>query len=82
MHTKKFEGNIPDLALVKLIVILKVRKSNLKEKVSKKRKSEYFILPLEIYNPIVLENHWPMVFHTIYNIYVCVFSFKEVFHKT
>jgi hypothetical protein len=21
---------------------------------------------------MVLENHWPMVFHTIYNIYVCV----------
>jgi hypothetical protein len=31
-----------------------VRKSNLKEKVSKKRKSEYFILPLEIYHPMVL----------------------------
>jgi hypothetical protein len=29
-----------------------VRKGNLKEKVSKTRKSEYFILPLEIYHPM------------------------------
>jgi hypothetical protein len=59
-----------------------VRKINLKEKVSKKRKSEYFILPLEIYHPMVLENHWPMVFHTIYNIYVYVyFPLKKYFTK-
>ena len=33
-------------------------------------KSEYFILPLEIYHPMVLENHWPMVFHV--DDYSCV----------
>jgi hypothetical protein len=37
VHTKKFEGKIPWLALVKLILIYKVRKSNLKEKVPKKK---------------------------------------------
>jgi hypothetical protein len=84
VHTNKFERNIRDLSLVKLIVILKVRKSDLKEKVSKKRKSEYFILPLEIYHPMVLENNWPIVFHTTYNMFVCVcvyFSLKKYFIK-